>query len=116
MCTISALRISLRRRWIYHRFDAILVNYCARLIFPGHVPDFVKQSLAAYRGPKLVAVQDEYDDTNRLHEELRRLGTTVVLDLVPQESLEYVYPRNMFSGRTLRDRADWLCLRRAFGH
>jgi hypothetical protein len=77
-------------------YDAIWVNYCARLIIPGHVPDSLKDSLAAYRGPKLVAVQDEYDDTNRLHRELRRVGSTVVLTCVPQQSLEYAYPRKMF--------------------
>ena len=80
------------------RFDAVWLNYCARLIFPGLVPDTLKESLARYRGPKLVAVQDEYDDTNKLREELRRLGPSVVLTCVPQESLEYVYPRSMFSG------------------
>ena len=79
-------------------YDAVVVNYCARLMLPGHVPDVVKQSLAAYRGPKLVAVQDEYDDTSRLHEELLRVGSTIVLTCVPQQSLEYVYPRKMFPG------------------
>jgi hypothetical protein len=79
------------------RYDAVWLNYCARLIFPGLVPNPLKESLAEYRGPKLVAVQDEYDDTNKLREELRRLGPSVVLTCVPQQSLEYVYPRSMFS-------------------
>jgi hypothetical protein len=80
------------------RYDAVWLNYCARLIFPGLVPDALKESLAAYRGPKLVAVQDEYDDTNKLREELRRIGASVILTCAPQGSLEYVYPRSMFPG------------------
>ena len=79
-------------------YDAVWVNYCARLIFPGLVPDTLKESLAEFSGPKLVAVQDEYDDTNELREQLRQLSPNVVLTCVPQASLEYVYPRNMFSG------------------
>jgi hypothetical protein len=77
-------------------YDAVWVNYCARLIIPGCVPESLKQSLVAYCGPKFVAVQDEYDDTNLLRRELGRLGSSVVLTCVPQEALEYVYPRNMF--------------------
>ena len=34
------------------RFDAVWLNYCARLIFPGLVPDTLKESLARYRGAK----------------------------------------------------------------
>ena len=43
-------------------------------------------------------VQDEYDDTNKLREELRRIGPSVILTCVSQESLGYVYPRCMFPG------------------
>src|SRR4051812_40053534 len=81
-------------------YDAIWVNYCARLIVESHYPDAVpealKESLARYAGPKLVAVQDEYDHTNRLHHELLRIGANVVLTCVPQASIEYVYPRGVF--------------------
>jgi hypothetical protein len=80
------------------RYDAVWLNYCARLIFPGLVPDALKESLAAYCGPKLVSVQDEYDDTNKLRDELRRIGPSVILTCVPQGSLAYVYPRSMFPG------------------
>jgi hypothetical protein len=43
-----------------------------------------------------MVLQDEYDDTNRLHHGLRRVGGTVVLTYVPQQSLDYTYPSNMF--------------------
>ena len=60
-------------------YDAIWVNYCARLAFPGYEWEVVKQSVIAYQGPKLVAIQDEYDNTNELRSEIRRIGFDVVL-------------------------------------
>src|SRR5262245_28567075 len=57
-------------------YDAVWVNYCAGLVRERHCPDTtpesVRASLAAYRGPKLVALQDEYDGTNWLREQLSR--------------------------------------------
>src|SRR5262249_6342676 len=82
--------------------DAVWMNYCAGLAFEPHygasTPESLRRSLAAYHGPKLIALQDEYDRTNRLREQLRAVGATVVLTCVPQQFLDYVYPRDMFPG------------------
>jgi hypothetical protein len=82
------------------RYDAVWVNYCAGFAreshYPDSVPESLRASLAAFGGPKLVAPQDEYDRTNRLREQLRRVGATVVLTCVPQQYLDCVYPRSMF--------------------
>lgn len=84
------------------RYDAVWMNYCAGLAFEPHygasTPESLRRSLAAYHGPKLIALQDEYDRTNRLREQLRAVGATVVLTCVPQQFLDYVYPRDMFPG------------------
>ena len=80
----------------FSHYDAVWINYCARLLFDHPVPEAIKIALATYPGPKLVAVQDEYEHTNRLREQLLRVGADVVLTCVPQESVEYVYPRSMF--------------------
>src|SRR5215469_3334164 len=54
-------------------FDAVLNNYCARLIWPDLVsPDYIAQ-LRAYRGVKAMTVQDEYDWTNKLGNFIRDL-------------------------------------------
>src|SRR5262245_11643106 len=62
----------------FSRYDAVWVNYCARLAFPDCEWEAIKDSLIAYEGPKLVAIQDEYDNTNGLRAEIRRLGFDVV--------------------------------------
>ena len=80
-------------------YDAVWVNYCAIACeshYADAVPEGLRVALAAYGGPKLVAPQDEYDRTNRLREQLRGVGATVVLTCVPQLYLDYVYPQGMF--------------------
>src|SRR5260370_36906355 len=45
------------------QFDAVWLNYCCRLCFPGYVDSNVREALRTYRGVKLMSVQDEYDRT-----------------------------------------------------
>jgi len=77
-------------------FDVVLQNYCARLCFEGYVSRSYREALKRFRGLKMLAVQDEYNRTNVLKAAIRELGFHVVLTCVPQDSLEYVYPRREF--------------------
>jgi hypothetical protein len=77
-------------------FDVIFHNYCARLCFEGYVSESYRGALMNFRGLKILAVQDEYDNTNVLKEAIKDLGFHIVLTSVPQSSLEYVYSRNEF--------------------
>ncbi len=80
------------------RYDVIFHNYCARLCFENYVSSMYLEKLRSYDGVKVLAVQDEYNFTNRLRAAIRDLGFDIVLTCVPQDSLEYVYPRSEFSG------------------
>jgi Glycosyl transferases group 1 len=77
-------------------FDAVWLNYCCRLCFPGYVSADVRGALRTYRGLKLMSVQDEYDRTETLREGIEELGFDVVFTCVPQSSLSHVYPRERF--------------------
>jgi hypothetical protein len=77
-------------------FDAIFHNYCARLPFPDYVSPNYLAKLKAFRGVKVLAVQDEYDHTNRLRRAIRDSGFHVVLTCVPPSMLQAIYPRRMF--------------------
>ena len=86
----SQIRVSLSR------YDAVILNYCARLCVEGYVSaDFFEQ-LKNFEGLKILAVQDEYNRTNVLKRAIREIQFHVVLTCVPQDSLEYVYPRSEF--------------------
>ena len=56
--------------------------------------------MRAFSGVKVMAVQDEYDHTNTLKTAIRDLGFDVVLTCVPQDSMNYVYPRAEFPSVT----------------
>jgi hypothetical protein len=78
-------------------FDAVWLNYCCRLCFPGYVSSDLKDALRTYRGLKLMSVQDEYDRTETLRQGIEELGFDVVFTCVPQSALSYVYPRERFT-------------------
>lgn len=77
-------------------FDAVWLNYCCRLCFPGYVSSDVREALMAYHGLKLMSVQDEYDRTEAVRQGIEELGFDVVFTCVPQGSVGYVYPSQRF--------------------
>jgi hypothetical protein len=78
-----------------NEFDAVLQSYCVRLPVEGYVsPDYLAK-LKAFRGVKLLAVQDEYDHTNRLRRAIQDLGYHAVLTCVPPDTVQRLYPREM---------------------
>src|SRR5215813_11034224 len=49
-------------------FDAVWLNYCCRVCFPGYVSEDVLQALKTFRGLKVMSVQDEYERTETLRQ------------------------------------------------
>ena len=78
----------------FAEFDVVFHNYCARLVFEGYVSASYRLALRRFQGLKVLAVQDEYDATNRLKSAIKDCGFHIVLTCVPQDCLEYVYPRD----------------------
>jgi hypothetical protein len=79
-----------------NEFDAIFHSYCARLSVDGYVsPDYIGK-LKAFRGVKLLAVQDEYDSTDKLRRAIQTIGYHVVLTCVPAGMVQRIYPHEMF--------------------
>jgi hypothetical protein len=77
-------------------YDVVIQSYCARLCFEGYVSEGFVEMMSRYRGLKILAVQDEYDQTNILRSAIRHIDFDIVLTCVPQDSLEYVYPKIIF--------------------
>jgi hypothetical protein len=79
-----------------NEFDAVFQSYCVRLPVDGYVsPDYIAK-LAAFRGVKLLAVQDEYDRTDKLRRAIQSIGYHVVLTCVPPGMVQRIYPHEMF--------------------
>lgn len=79
-------------------YDVVFHSYCARFCIDGYVSDTYRQKLRTFRGIKVLAVQDEYDRTDTVKAAIKDIGFDIVLTCVPQDSLEYVYPRAEFPG------------------
>ena len=77
-------------------FDAVFHNYCARLCFDGYVSGSYLKALRRFQGVKILAVQDEYDFTDKVRRAAVDLEFDVFLTCVPEESWDFVYPRAMF--------------------
>jgi hypothetical protein len=80
----------------FKQYDVIFHNYCSRFCFEGYVSEDYRKKLKAFGGVKILAVQDEYDRTDTLKAAIRDNGFHIVLTCVPQDSLEYVYPKAQF--------------------
>jgi hypothetical protein len=76
-----------------NRYDAVFQNYCARWPYVGYVCEDFAEKLANFAGPKILAVQDEYDRTAILLDAIERVGFDIVLTCVPPDQIERVYPR-----------------------
>lgn len=77
-------------------FDAVVLHYSIRLSIRDHLSTAIAKSVADYDGPKLLFIQDEYDATEVARQWIERLGIDAVFTTVPEEFLDYVYPRSRF--------------------
>lgn len=81
-------------------YDALFVNYCtvavSRLEEPPFFMRHLGDALRKFRGPKIAAIQDEYDFTDRATRWLRKTGFDVVLTNLPAEGVPQLYPPSRF--------------------
>jgi hypothetical protein len=64
-------------------FDVIILSYCARLSVPNLVSEKFRNALSNFEGIKVIAVQDEYENTDYLIQQLITLNFDLVLTCVP---------------------------------
>jgi hypothetical protein len=79
----------------WDNIDAVVIHYCLRVAF-NQIPEELQKRLAAFTGPKILFVQDEYDLTENTRRTVERLDIGVVFTCVPQAHRELIYPRARF--------------------
>lgn len=77
-------------------YDALVLHYSVRISIERHLSPGVAAAVAAYRGPKLLFAQDEYDNVETTRRWMERLGINAHFTTIPEESLDFVYPRSRF--------------------
>ncbi len=84
-----------------NEYDVLFHSYCARLCFEGYVSETYQSAVLGFRGLKVIAVQDEYDNTATLHAAIRRLGFHVLLSCIQPEFWPIVHPKSELPGVAL---------------
>lgn len=78
-------------------YDALAIHYSVRVSVRGHLSSGVAAAVSSYRGPKLLFAQDEYDNVETTRRWMERLGIDALFTNVPQDGLDFVYPRSRFA-------------------
>lgn len=78
------------------QYDAVVLHYCVRLCFQGHLSPSYEAALKAYPGLKILFAQDEYDCTNTLKQAVHDLGIQCLFTCVPPASIRAVYSEKFF--------------------
>jgi len=76
-------------------FDAVCIHYSIRMPFDQLSPSTV-EALRCYDGLKFLFMQDEYDFTHRAWYWIRELGIKLVFTVVPEQSVDRIYPSHRF--------------------
>lgn len=76
-------------------FDAIGIHYSVRLPF-NQISDSLGKTLNSFHGLKFLFIQDEYNFTHRAWYWIQSLGINLVFTVVPEASVETVYPKAEF--------------------
>jgi hypothetical protein len=74
------------------RFDVLVIHYTCYLPGDSHFDAKAREAVRAYRGLKVLLIQDEYRQINLIHERIRELGIDVLFTCVPEGEIEKVYP------------------------
>jgi hypothetical protein len=77
-------------------FDAVFNSYCARLPFDNFVSESYIAKLKKFRGIKLLAVQDEYDNLDKLKRAVQAIGFHVLFTNASAGLAERLYPPEDF--------------------
>lgn len=76
-------------------FDILVIHYSVRLPFD-QITDEMAEIVHDFAGTKAVFLQDEYDGTNRTKYWLQRMGINVVFTVVPERTVNKIYPTHEF--------------------
>jgi hypothetical protein len=78
-----------------HDFDVLAVHYSLTLALESYIPFKARQRMAAFKGLKVLFIQDEYRFIDRTSAAIRETGIHVVFSVMPQEEIVKIYPADL---------------------
>lgn len=79
-------------------FDAIVIHFSVRIALGWHISPRVAEAVAAFKGAKLLMIQDEYDMPTHACAWIRRLGIQHVFTCTPEQDRHVFYPPHLVPG------------------
>jgi hypothetical protein len=74
------------------KFDAIIIHYSLTLIHESYLSEKAKEILRAYQGLKIIFIQDEYRQINKIVQTLQFLKIDVLWTCFPEKVMQSIYP------------------------
>jgi Glycosyl transferases group 1 len=87
---------NVRARPDFGFYDAIAVHYSVRVSLEEHLSLGVADLVSSFCGPKMLFIQDEYENSEFARRWIERLGINAVFTNVPLDQVEKIYPRSRF--------------------
>lgn len=78
-----------------NNFDVIVVHYTLSLFNESHFTLKILDKLKNFKGLKLVFIQDEYRQVNKVIEKINYIGFNILFTCVSDSEVEKVYPKNV---------------------
>jgi hypothetical protein len=75
----------------FNLYDAIVVHFSVRLSIDGLIAKLIIEKLKRFTGPKILFIQDEYDNVNTTCANIKEMGFSHIFTCVPVDGLDYVY-------------------------
>jgi hypothetical protein len=80
-----------------NEFDAVFQSYCVRLPVDNYVSSSYIEQMKTFRGIKMLAAQDEYENTDKLKSGMLDIGYDVFFTNASGDMIERLYPRKEFT-------------------
>ncbi len=77
-------------------FDAIVFHYSIVISTPHYLPAAFIDKLAAFEGPKILFIQDEFRWVDRTTDTIKRLGISVIFTVVNDDVVRKIYRDSYF--------------------
>lgn len=98
----AAATLASRADFPLEHYDALIVHFSVRVPFRGVFSNDFGDKVTAFKGVKILMIQDEYDLPARSCAAIRRLGIDVVFSTVPSEYRDSFYPADAVPGVEFR--------------
>lgn len=89
-------------RFPLEQYDAVIIHFAVRLCVEGYLSSQCLAAVRAFRGPKVLLIQDEYDKPFVAARMMAEMGIDVVFTTVPAAFRETFYPAELVPGIAFR--------------